>query len=96
MSNQGMQEGVGTGSGVTVGDVISKDQLHVVFDHAGVKSYAVAGLEGEFPVPLSSVAFAASMTELEQIVGEMEGLMGATVGDEKSPGVIGLQLPPVK
>lgn len=78
-------------AGVKLGDLVTPKQLHVVFDHQGGQSFAAANPGGDdFPVPMTQVAFAASLEEIRQIGNDMEALMQMPVSDEKAAGVIGL------
>lgn len=64
-----------------LGDVITDDQLHAVFFRDGSRQFVAHGTDEALPVNVASVAFSASLRELDGLVGEMRSHMESEIGE---------------
>lgn len=64
-----------------LGDVITDDQLHAVFFRDGSRQFVAHGADEALPVDVSSVAFSASLRELDGLVVEMRNHMESNIGE---------------
>ncbi len=64
-----------------LGSVISDDQLHAVFFRDGSRQFVAHGPDEVLPVDIESVAFSASLRELNGLVSEMRNHMEAEIGE---------------
>lgn len=69
-------------------DVITNDQLHAVFFRDGTRQFVAHEPDGALPVAVESVAFAASLRELEELVSEMRGHMESKVDALPAGGLV--------
>lgn len=62
-----------------LGDVINDDQLSAVFFRDGSRQFVAQGQGEALPVAVESVAFAASLRELTELVSEMRDHMESEI-----------------